>query len=104
MKFDKGFLGIFLVSVSICVSVLMAYGLSADSTVEDYTAYEYITEVTTLFDSTNVPKYIDYSPAANVTGYNAADVDFTDSKTTNNFPITEYGTVLHADTYEIGRP
>lgn len=103
MHFDKGTLGIVLVAVSIVSAVLLAYVLSADSTVEDYTAYDYITEVTTLFDSTNVPEYIDYSPAANITGYNAADVDFTDSKTTNNFPITEYGDILHEDRYQLRR-
>lgn len=103
MQFEKGLLGFAIVSASIMAAVLFGYVMSADIDQEEYTAYSYVTDVSTLFESTNVPEYIDYSPASNFTGYDAAKIDFTDASLTNNFPVIEYGETLHEDTYQIRR-
>lgn len=93
MGFSKGKLGAAVVVLAIMASILMGYFASIDGEERTYTDYNYITDVSGLFNYSDTPQYIEYDPASNYTGYYQNDVqmgglNYTLSELANNFRIT----------------
>lgn len=74
----RGVWGVLVVSVAILGTTFFGSTIAAmtPETVT-YTDYEYVTDITGLFESENVPVYTDYSPAANWNGFRTANNDYT---------------------------
>lgn len=98
MRFKAGLLGLCIVVLSLFGTVLSGFLLGVESDTRETTSYNYITDVTGLFDITNAPEYVDYSPSSNYVGYSPAlAVDYSPSSTVNSYryvkaPGTTYTT------------
>lgn len=69
MQFKNGYLGVMVVVLAIVSTALGAWVLSLDVEEREVTRYDYVTELTGLFDSEQAPTYIQYNPSVNMTGY-----------------------------------
>lgn len=79
-----------VIGCAICIFALMGsiFGASlmtAENTDVPITTYNYITDVTGTFETTNAPEYIDYNPSANYVGYSISSVNYTKSLTPNAY-------------------
>lgn len=79
-----------VIGCAICIFALMGsiFGASlmtADNVDTPITTYEYITDVTGAFDTTQAPEYISYNPAANYVGYSIGTMNYTASTTPNAY-------------------
>lgn len=61
--------GCMIVVVALLGSVLAGFCLDVTKQTRPVTDYEYVTDVTGLFDIDQAPAYIEYSPSTNYTGY-----------------------------------
>lgn len=75
MQFQNGYLGAMILVLAIVLTVAASYALSLDIEEKQVTDYEYVADLTGLFDSEQAPTYIEYNPSSNYTGY------FTDPST-----------------------
>lgn len=96
MKFKSGYLGICIVVLSLLLGTAGSLLLNVDKTTEASTKYEYKTDITGLFDTSQEPQYINFNPATNITGYsplfpadspNPTGLDYAVSSSTNNYRI-----------------
>lgn len=69
----SGRLGILAVLVAIVGALGVSWIMSLDVTETEVTAYEYLADVTGVFETSEVPAYTDYNPSKNYTGYYTAD-------------------------------
>ena len=69
MRFENGRLGAMILVLGIVFAVLGSYVLSLDVQEHEVTKYEYVTDLTGLFETTQAPTFIDYNPSENYTGY-----------------------------------
>lgn len=98
MKFKAGYLGLCVVVLALFGSVIAGLVLNVDKVETTTTAYDYVTDITGLFDITDEPQYIDYDPASNYTGYvntvnvntNPTGISFSQASVANNYrmPLT----------------
>ena len=84
-EFGSGILGCIICVLALMGSILGGFCLGVESETRDVTNYDYKTDLTGTFATENAPEYIDYSPAANFTGYLRNSVDYTQSSTANAF-------------------
>lgn len=75
MKFKAGYLGLCVVVLALIGSAVSGFVLNVDRVERTTTGYNYITDITGLFDFTDDPQYIEYDPASNYTGYTATVVN-----------------------------
>lgn len=75
MQFQNGYLGAMILVLAIVLTLVASYALSLDVEDKQVTKYEYVADLTGLFDSEQAPTYIEYNPSSNYTGY------FTDPST-----------------------
>ena len=85
MKFKSGMLGLCIVTIALFGTILAGFCLDVDSQTRQVTNYEYVTDVTGLFDIGNAPEYIDYSPSSNYTGYDFGTVNYTEAGSINQY-------------------
>lgn len=86
MRFKSGMLGVCIVVLAMLGSVLGGFILGIESSTRPTTDYEYVTDVTGLFDITETPEYVEYSPSSNLIGYTPSDaVQFSESSTVNPY-------------------
>lgn len=86
MQFKSGMLGVCIVVLSLLGTVLSGFLLGVEPDTRQVTTYDYVTDVTGLFDITDTPEYVDYSPSTNYVGYTPAlAVDYTPSSTVNAY-------------------
>lgn len=83
MHFDSGKFGAMIVVVALLVTTVI--GFTTDVTKVPYQRmdYDYVTDVTGLFDTEEIPKYIDYNPNSNYVGWDL--VTYTQSNQPNNY-------------------
>lgn len=95
MKFKSGMLGTCIIVISLLLGIAGGLLLNVDQTTVNATKYDYVTDITGLFDTSQQAQYIDYSPASNYTGYTNTDplalyaptgLDFT-SGNANNYRV-----------------
>lgn len=95
MKIGRNYLGVLLVTLCLFGSAMFSILLNVDTESVTTTRYDYITDVTGLFEHTDTPQYIDYNPIKNYTGYsnlipsdlNPSGLDFERSNAANNYTI-----------------
>ena len=96
MKFKSGYLGICIVVLSLLLGTAGSLLLNVDKDTEPSTKYDYKTDITGLFNTSQEPQYIDFNPATNITGYtpqfpadspNPTGLDYVPSSTTNNYRV-----------------
>lgn len=98
MKFKAGYLGLCVVVLALFGSVIAGLVLNVDKVETTTTAYDYVTDITGLFEFTDEPQYIEYAPASNYTGYtntvnintNPTGISFSQTSVANNYrmPLT----------------
>ena len=69
MRFNGGYLGACIIVLSILLGIAGGLMLNVNETSVSSTKYDYVTDITGLFDTSQEPQYIDYEPATNYTGY-----------------------------------
>lgn len=98
MKFKAGYLGACIIVISVLLGICGGFLLNVEQTPVNTTKYDYVTDITGLFNTTQQPQYIDYNPASNYTGYanvtpNLATaptgITYTSTGTANNYRIIE---------------
>lgn len=97
MKFKAGYLGLAIVMLALFGSVLSGLIFNVNQVERSTTAYNYVTDITGLFDITDNPQYIEYNPATNYTGYTnmqseylaqfPTGISFIESSVANNYRI-----------------
>lgn len=85
MKFKSGMLGLCIVVLALFGTILAGFCLDVESQTRTVTNYEYVTDVTGLFDIGNAPQYIEYNPSSNYTGYAYDTVNYTDAGSINQY-------------------
>lgn len=95
MRFENGMLGLCISIVAIMGMVLSGFVLSVDAREVQTTTYDYVTDISGLFEYSQDPTFIDYNPSANWTGY------YTD--TAGVTAGINYSTVDRANSYPIGQ-
>lgn len=79
----KGKIGIIIITVSLLLSIGMGYLVSVDKSTTTTTDYEYVTDISGLWDYDKTPQYVTYDTPKNYTGYqeyNATAVSQTETK------------------------
>lgn len=95
MKFKAGMLGLCIVVLSLLIGVAGTILLNVDKTPVNTTDYDYITDITGLFDASQEPQYLNFNPASNYTGYtntvtsqyNPTGLVFTSTGSANNYRV-----------------
>lgn len=95
MRFKRGYLGVLLVTLCLFGSALACIIFNVDSEDVTTTKYDYVTDVSGLFEHSDAPQYTEYNPISNYTGYSntiaAADspsgINFTSSNAASNYTI-----------------
>lgn len=77
MNLTNGKLGVVVIILALTVAILGGWALSTDVQEVQVTKYNPIADITGLFEGTETPEYIEYSPSTNYTGY------YTDSSVYN---------------------
>lgn len=89
-RFRKGMLGLTIAIVAIMGSVLLGFATSVTETTEREQRWDYLGDISGLFDYSKEPQYVEYNPAANWTGYNDLDRNHYNYETSDNanlYPI-----------------
>ena len=73
--FKPGYLGACIIALAILGGIILGSLGNVSTHTESTTAYEYKTDITGLFDVTQDPQFIDFSPASNYTGYTNVSAD-----------------------------
>lgn len=90
MKFQSGILGVIVVVIALTGTIFGGYIMNVHQENVTTTNYDPVTDVTSLFNFTEQPDYIEYNPAKNYTGYSLSNgsgtgVDYTSSPTINQY-------------------
>lgn len=96
MQFKAGMLGACIVVLALFGTILSGFFLGVEPATREVTRFDYITDVTGLFDVTQSPEYVEYSPSSNYVGYSPAlAVDYTPSSAVNSYRyIVANGTTI----------
>lgn len=78
-------LGLCIVVISLLTSVLAGFLMDVEKTQRTTTAYEYVTDVTGLFEIGEAPTYITYNPSSNYVGYAGGKVNYTEASSVNSY-------------------
>lgn len=102
MRFKSGMLGVCIVVIALLGTVASGFLLNVEKDQREVTKFDYITDVTGLFDIQDTPEYVDYNPNANYVGYTPSSaIDFTPTSKVNNYRyVTAEGTTYNT-TYTI---
>lgn len=101
MKFARGMLGLAVTTVAIMGTILMGFALSSETKTVEYDDFEYITNVSGLFETSQTPQYVQYNPAANWTGYSLTNggltggINYSTSQNANLYPIEQDPTYVN---------
>lgn len=101
MKFKSGMLGLCIVTIALFGTILSGFLLDVDSQTRQVTNYEYITDITGLFDIGNAPEYIEYGPSSNYTGYSFDTVNYTDAGSINQYRYISVQGTTSTTTYTL---
>ena len=100
--FRNGMLGVVIIALAIAGALFGGYLAGIDTEEVEVTKYDYLADVTGLFDYDESPQYIQFDPSTNYTGYYSEtsydgltekyyfasdEVDYDKSNQTNNYKI-----------------
>lgn len=110
MRFENGMLGLCISMCAIMGMILSGFVLSINEYDQTVTGYEYVTDVSGLFDYSDQPTFVDYNPSANWTGFYTSDqgitdgIDFTGrTEPANSYPINQENTQLAQTTMDLSQ-
>lgn len=99
MRFARGMLGLAVTTVAIMGTILMGFALSAETKTVQYDDWDYLANVSGMFDTDQTPQYVQYNPAANWTGFSTSKdhsdtsgIEYTTSSNANLYPIKQQST------------
>lgn len=104
MRFENGMLGLCISIVAIMGMVLSGFVLSVDAREVQTTTYDYVTDISGLFEYSQDPTFIDYNPSANWSGYYTESPDvtggitYTSQTVANSYPIRQASTTTGSGT------
>ena len=101
MKFKSGMLGVCIVVLALLGTILGGFILGIDSNTRDVTSYDYVTDVTGLFDISETPEYVAYSPSSNLVGYTPNTVNYVPSSTVNAYRYIANEGAIDTSTYTV---
>lgn len=95
MRFKSGYLGVLLVTLCLFGSALLCIIANVEKENVITTKYDYVTDVTGLFDFSDAPQYTEYNPNANYIGYtnsvstlaSPSGISFVSSNSVNNYAV-----------------
>lgn len=90
MKFQSGILGVIVVVIALMGTIFGGYLTNVHQENVTTTVYEPVTDVTSLFNFTQQPDYIEYNPAKNFTGYSLSNGSGTGINYTSSSNINQY--------------
>lgn len=93
MHFDSGRFGAVVVVIALVLTIVIGYCTDVTKVQVERTGYDYVTDITGLFDTEEVPEYITFNPNTNYVGY-TGDITYSPSNQPNNYRyIVEEGEV-----------
>ena len=84
MHFDSGKFGAVVVVVALVLTIFVGYCTDFTKVQRETTDYEYVTDITGLFETEQVPEYTLYNPNSNYVGY-SGPVEYTPARQPNNY-------------------
>lgn len=69
MEFREGMLGVVIVALALTGAFFVSYLSGIETTEQEVTKYDYLADVSGLFDYDKSPQYIEFDPSTNYTGY-----------------------------------
>lgn len=84
MHFESGKFGAVVVVIALCLTVVIGTCTDVTKVEVERTDFDYITDITGLFETEQVPEFIEYSPNSNFVGY-SGPVVYTTSNQPNNY-------------------
>lgn len=96
-EFRNGMLGVTIIALALAGAIVGGYLGGIESVEHDVTKFNYLADVSALYDYDTSPQYIEYDPSSNYTGYYSTasdgywpenEVDYTPYNGTNNYKIT----------------
>lgn len=104
--FASGVGGVCICMLAIMGTVLCGFALGVEENVGTTTQYNQVADTTGLFRTSTLPAFTDYNPAANWTGYRAAEGDttlggvtYTASAKINGYPVPQGMQYLTSKTF-----
>ena len=85
MKFNNGYFGACICVLALLGTAIGGYVLNIEKDTREVTKFNYIADISGLFNYTDAPEYISYNPSSNYVGYSHEDVVYTPSSTVNNY-------------------
>lgn len=73
MEFREGMLGVVIVALALTGAFFVSYLSGIETTEQEVTKYDYLADVSGLFDYDKSPQYIEFDPSTNYTGYYSTD-------------------------------
>lgn len=84
MHFDTGKFGAVVIVIALVLTVVIGYCTDVTKVEVNRTDYNYITDITGLFETQQIPEYIEYNPNSNYVGYDS-NVRYAESNQPNNY-------------------
>lgn len=111
MHFDSGKFGAVVVVIALVMTVVIGTCTDVAKVQVERTDYDYITDITGLFETEQVPEYIEYNPNSNYVGYSGSPV-YSQSRQPNNYRyVISQGTttsstltINNSSTYPVNNP
>ena len=73
MEFREGMLGVVVVALALTGGMFASYFAGIEGEDREYTDYQYLADVSGLFDYDKSPTFIEFDPSSNYTGYYSED-------------------------------
>ena len=111
MEFREGMLGVVIVGLAIVGALGVSYFAGIEPTDVEVTKYEYLADVSGLFDYDQSPQYIEFDPSTNYVGYYSTDtgeywpvdsVGYERNQNVNNYRVKLEPNTLSASTVSLG--
>ena len=96
--FKNGMLGVVIIALAIAGALFGSYLAGIETEQVEVTKYDYLADVSGLFEYDQSPQYIEFDPSTNYTGYYSSDsngyfakdrVDYNPSTSVNNYKVDE---------------
>lgn len=107
----KGKIGVIIITLALVISVFTGYAINVTTSTTTETQYDYVTDVSGLFNYDQTPTYVDYDVSKNYNGYTeyASNEQITKTDTYTNTAVNENwltsttftGTIPYSAEYEL---
>lgn len=84
MELREGMLGVVVVALALTAALFVSYGAGITGVENEVTKYQYLADVSGMFEYDKTPTYIEFDPSTNYVGYYSED-------TGDYFPVDDIG-------------